>query len=673
MRKIILLFLAFTLVLGITGTYFYWPNIKHKYKKTVRNDVTMGQDLEKARTLLNQSKPEEALAIIKEYGDAIDNKTEMGKQWLDLLIRASESTLNFSQLLVLYDYYPQAFDSHEKASMIVGEIYINTGKFKEYQNLRDSWKGRETTPETWFVLDADKLFLEGKRKEAIDFLNSKTFPGKADTSRLVRLALMYSYDDPNKAWDYLNQAYQKDPTNPEIRSYRAKLLETYGKNNLALIEYIAAIQTDPKNVYLRDQLAEFYLRQKEYPQALMVWLESLKAPSLDEIWIKAFFWGRMVIPVNIDWHAEKIPDGRYAPLAIYLIDLKPDQYWNEKAFEQLADANTYLKTIQMTFWLRLVDALQHGDEKEAADLLKYNPFSTVSWNAELETALTRILQYRKTGRFTPEAADQVVTFEDNKTTPAPAAPAAKEKKASHLLFSQLDDLANQKGEVTVSPDLEALLKGPEAFTAAFLASGWNEAALALHHLAVLPDNYPSWVAVLITQAYRLNKSNELALKFALAQKETPGLSLIIGELLIANKDLDAALERLTKLTKVEGEVGYRASWLVGLIYIDKGQYEQARTTIDAQPTLSKDMLGKEMMARIALLEGNTALADTIYNSIESTSSEAKSYLARKAFEQKDWKKARELTEQLLRDYPTNPLLQQNLTKIIEEQSKTETK
>lgn len=673
MRKIILLFLVIALVVGLGGTYIYWPKIARKYKKATRSQESMTKDIERARELLNNSKPEEAIAIIKEYSDAIDNKTDTGKQWLDLLIRASESTLNFSQLVVLYDYYPKAFDSHEKASMIVGEIYINTGKFKEYQNLRDNWKGRETKPENWFVLDGDKLFLEGKRKEAIDFLNSKTFPGKTDTSRLVRLALLYSYEEPNKAWDYLNQAYQKDPENPEIRSYRAKLLETYGKNNLALIEYLAAIQTDPKNVYLRDQLAEFYLRQKQYPQALMVWLESLKPPSLDTIWVKAFFWGRMVIPINIDWHSEKIPEGMYAPLAIYLINLKPDQYWNESAFDQIADGNTYLKTVQVTFWLKLVDALQRGDEKGAYELLQYNPFQTVSWNAELETALSHILLYRKTGKFKPEGAQEVVTFEETKpASPLPTQPTT-EKKASHLFFAQLDELAAQKGEIQVPPDLKALLTGKEAFTAAFLASGWNEAALSLHKMAVLPDDYPDWVAVLIAQAYRTNKSNESALKFALAQKETPALSLIIGELMIANKDLDAALDRLSKLTKIEGEIGYRASWLVSLIYIDKGQYEQARAAIEGQPTLSKDVLGKEIMARIALLEGNIALADTIYNSIESTSSEAKSYLARKAFEQKDWKKARDLTEQLLRDYPTNALLQQNLTKIIEEQSKTETK
>ena len=667
MRKIILLFLAITLVVGLGGTYFYWPKIVRKYKKATQTPESTAKDIERTRELLNNSKPEEALEIIKEYSGSIDNHTENGKQWLDLLIRASEATLNFSQLVVLYEYYPQSFDSHEKASMIVGEIFINTSKFKEYQTLRDNWKGRETKPETWFVLDGDKLFLEGKRKEAIDFLNSKTFPGKADTARLVRLALMYSYEEPNKAWDYLNQAYQKDPENPEIRSYRAKLLETYGKNNLALIEYLAAIQTDPKNVYLRDQLAEFYLRQKQYPQALMVWLESLKPPSLDAIWVKTFFWSRMVIPVNIDWHAEKIPEGKYAPLAIYLVGLKPDQYWNEKAFDQLADGNTYLKTVQVTFWLRLVDALQRDDERAAAELLQYNPFQTVSWNAELETALTRILNYRKTGKFASDAADHAVTFEDAKSpTQAPT-----DKKFSHIFFSQLDQLANQKGTPEVPQDLQDLLKGKEAFAAAFLAAGWNEAALALHQMAVLPNDYPDWVSVLITQAYRLNKSNELALKFALAQKETPALSLIIGELMISNKDLDAALEKLTPLTKVEGEVGYTASWLVGLIYIDKGQYDQAKSTINAQTTLSKDVLGKEMLARISLLEGNTAAAEGIYNSISTTSSEAKSYLAKKAFEQKDWKKARELTEELLRDYPTNPLLQQNLTKIIEEQGKTE--
>lgn len=669
MRKIIVLFLLITLIVGLGSTYYYWPKLMHRYKKATRSDESSLRDIERTRELLNNSKPEEAIAIIKDYSDAIDNKTEIGKQWLDLLIRASESTLNFSQLVVLYEYYPQAFNSHEKASMIVGEIYLNTSRFKEYQTLRDSWKGRETTPEIWFVLDGDKLFLEGKRKEAIDFLNSKTFPGKADTSRLVRLALMYSYEEPNKAWELLTQAYQKDPENPEIRSYRAKLLETYGKNNLALIEYLAAIQTDTKNVYLRDQLAEYYLRQKQYPEALMVWLESLKAPSLDVIWIKTFFWSRMVIPVNIDWHAEKVPEGKYAPLAIYLINLKPDQYWNESAFDQLADANTYLKSIQITFWLRLVDALQHGNEKDALELLQFNPFQTVSWNPELETALTRILLYRKTGKFRPDAAEEAVTFDNVKPPVQPT----QEKKSSHPFFTQLEELAQQKGELKVPAELQDLLKGSEAFTAAFMAAGWNEAGLALHKMAVLPDNYPDWLPVLITQAYRMNKTNDQALKFALAQKESPALSLIIGELMISNKDLDAALERLSKLTSVEGEIGYRASWLVGLIYIDKGQFEQARATIEANPTLSKDVLGKEMTARIALLEGNNALADTIYNSIESTSSEAKSYLARKAFEQKDWKKARELTEQLLRDYPTNGLLQQNLTKIIEEQSKAEAK
>lgn len=668
MRKIILLFLAITLIFGLGGTYFYWPKLKNKYKKITQTPESTARDIERARELLNNSKPEEALEIIKEYSNSIDNTTETGKQWIDLLIRASESTLNFSQLVVLYEYYPKAFDSHEKASMIVGEIYINTNKFKEYQDLRDNWKGRETKPETWFVLDGDKLFLEGKRKESIDFLNSKTFPGKTDTSRLVRLALMYSYEEPNKAWDYLNQAYQKDPENPEIRSYRAKLLETYGKNNLALIEYLAAIQTDPKNVYLRDQLAEFYLRQKQYPQALMVWLESLKPPSLDAIWVKTFFWSRMVIPVNIDWHSEKIPEGKFASLATYLINLKPDQYWNEKAFDQIPDGNTYLKQVQVTFWLRLVDALQRGDEKGAAELLQYNPFQTVSWNPELETALTRILNYRRSGKFKSDTADQPVTFEDAK---APVQPTNPETKFSHILFAQLDQLANEKGDPNIPEDLKELLQGKEAFTAAFLAAGWNEAALALHQLAVLPSDYPDWVPVLITQAYRLNKSNEQALKFALAQKQTPGLSLMIGELMVSNKDFDAALDKLTPLTKLEGEIGYTASWLVSLIYIDKGQYDQAKAAIEAQPTLNKDVLGKEIMARIALLQGNTAAAEGIYNSIATTSSEAKSYLAKKAFEQKDWKKAREITEELLRDYPTNPMLQQNLTKIIEEQNKTE--
>lgn len=665
MRKVLILFLALVGIVGLSLAYVYWPSIEHRYKKITVDKGQELKDIQQAKELLNNSKPEEALEIIHKYADNIDNNSEIGKQWLELLIRASEATYNTQQLVLLYEYYPKAFDSHEKAALLVAKVYVATGRGRDYQTLRDNWKGRETNPESWFVLDADKLLLEGKHQEAVELLKSRTFSGKADTSRLIRLALLSGLENPKEAWDYLSQAYAKDPENPEIRSYRAKLLETVGKNSLALSEYIAAIQTDPKNIYLRDQLAEYYLRRKQFAIALQIWEESLKPPSLDFIWLKSIFWNRVIIPIKYDWKSTPVPDGKLKPFIEYLLSIKPGTFWDQSSFEKLPNYQDYLKTQQVTFWLRLLQFLKDGKEKEATDLLAFNPFSTISANPHLESALRKILLYRKSGQFIDPAAESKLSKESDKIRTATL------PKDEPFLFMQLDLLSqmNPDEKNKMPPDLQNLLKGPEAFAAAFLATGWNEAALGLHTLDVLPANYPIWYSYELTQALRQNRGNEEGLQFAMKQHQTPALSLLIGETLLSENKIDPAMEYLHKLYKDGNDVGKRAAWLVSLVDIEKGNYTEAKDVVHAQPLLEKSVLGQETLARIALLEGNTQTADQIYTTLEKESPEAKSYLARKAYTEKDWNKARELTEELLREYPTNQLLQQNYKKILEEQNK----
>ena len=665
MRKVVTLFLVLSSIVALWLVYSYWPNIERRYKKMTVDKTQEVKDIARAKELLSNSKPEEAIAIIQQYSEEVDNRTEEGREWLDLLIRASEATLNTPQLLVLYEYYPKAFDGHEKAALLIGNLFVASGRTKDYQALRDNWKGRETQPETWFVLDGDKFLAEGKRKEAIDHLNSKSFPGKADTSRLVRLALFYIFEQPKQAWEYLDQAYQKDPENPEIRSYRAKLLETLGRPNLALIEYAGALQSDPNNLYLRDQLADFYLRNKQVPQALQIWAENLKAPSLDLIWIKTLFWNKVAQPVGVDWKSLQPPKGKLDPLVQYLLALNPDQFWDASAYESVKDGTTYLRTQQVTFWLRLMQLLKDGKEREAGDLLKFNPFQTISWNPQLESALKKIIAYRLTGRFQLDAQlDETGSKKEGQ--PETNKPIVTAENV--LFYAQLDQLAQAKTGA-VPEDLQALLKGPEAYTAALLSTDWNEAALKLHSLNVIPSDYPEWFTPQLAQAIRLNRGVPKALEFATLQSSTPQISLLIGEMLIASQSPDAALEHLTKLMHDDDDIGARAAWLVAMINVERGNYTEAKAALDAQPKLEKEQVGQETLARIALLEGNTDLANKLYSGLEEKSAEAKSYLARKAFAEKDWKRARELTEQLLRLYPTNPLLQANLKKIDDEQGR----
>lgn len=665
LRVIIAVLLCGLLVsLGVA----FWPTIHVNLLGNSIDKTQEATDYKNVEELIKQSRPQEALAIIKTYQSEMDNYTPLGKKWEDLLIRVSESSGDRRQLVKVYEHDPKAFDNHEKAALLVGDTYLISGQVKDYQKLRDSWNNRETMPELWFVMDADKLLVQGKKKEAMDLLKSKQFAGTADTGRLIRLALLTVTEQPKDAWDYLTEAYKKDPQNSDIRSYRGKLLEAIGKNSLALSEYMAALSTNPHNPYLRDQLADFYIRNKQYVNGLEILNDALYGNTMDFIWLKALFWSRVVSPIKFDWKTSAVPKGDLNSLVTYLLTLKPDQYWDEASFDKIADSSQYLKTQQTTFWLRLIAALKAGNEKDALDLLQYNPFNAVSWDPQLEKALKMVLMYRKTGSLNIGTLSREVqtsaSLNDKDSVVESEVPP---------FFIQLDELAkNSKPDhpVELPQDVKQLVQSKEAFAAIFLAAGWLEAGLQLNTMRVIPEGYPDWIAYSMTQALRLNRGNMEALEFATTQKQTPTMQLLVGELLITSGSHDSGMEQLKKIYKESSDVGYRAAWLLSLLYIEKGQYEDAKNAVLAQPKLTQDVLGKETLARVAMLEGHHDMADKLYSEIESTSSEAKSYLARKSFAEKNWKRAKELTEELLIEFPNNSLLIENMKKILEEEKQS---
>lgn len=650
---------------AILGGVLYLTNTSQQ-KETApitHNAETEQADLVRSEQLLAKGSIEDALKIIHQYEDEISIRTENGKKWLDLLINASVKTANFGQLMVLYEAYPRAFQNNEQAVLMVANGYILSSRPQKYEELRELWRDKRTEESTWIVLDADALLTEGKRQEAITLLKGNKFEGKKDIDRLVRLALLYVIEDPKAAWDYLAEAYTLDPNNTDVITYRGKLLESLGKDSLALYEYLAAIQAAPDNLFLRDQLAEFYMRRNQSALALSVWLETLNRPSLDLIWIKALFWSKVLTPINFDWAKASPPTGSDKQFIEYLEVLPKETFWDESSFNKISSGKSILTNVQATFWLRLLQSLKDGDEKEAANLLQFNTFSKTMLNPQLEQSLKQILSFRATGSLNKNLGlRNEKEHTDQKIAAAPE---------NANFFGQLSYYADQeasKGTNDVIPkDLSALLSSPEIFSATFLASGWLEAALQLHKMDVLPDDFPEWVAYGLTQAYRTNRSPAEALAFATKQKKTPSLSLLIGELYLADKKLDEALAILEPYTKQQDDSGYRASWLVSVIYADKQEFDKAKQTIEAQPKLAQDPMGKEALARIALLQGNTALADSLYTQLQDQSPEALSYLARKAFTEKDWEKARTLTEQLLLTFPDSPILRDNLNKIIEEQ------
>ncbi len=660
--------LGFFLVTVTTG----WNSFVASTPTTKKFDSTGGLradeanvNLKKATLLLKQGEIDQVLNILKAYEDSLEYSSTAGKKWVNLYIDVSIASGNYSQLVKLYLKFSEPFWTNESASLNLSNALISLGYGNEYDFLRNSWKGREVHKQEWLFLDVDALLLNKQKDAAIKLLESQCFTGIEDCQRLVRLALLTVSDDPKAAWNYLGDALAKDPHNPDIHTYRARLLESVGKNSLALSEYTSAVNTSPSNIFLKDQLADFYLRHKQYPQALSVWLETLNGPSLDTIWLKLIFWSRMTTPIAVDWSSMTPPMGKSHAFNLYLLELEPGQFWNETIFEKLPKAQSYLLTQQATFWMRLVDHLKNGRENLALNLLQVNPFLKESWNYPLERALRQILTYRKTG---------TMPLDEFSEGPKPVNTKNDQEFAGNGFFASLDRMAramnsDQKSAEdlaeTSNEELMALLNSSEVFAAAFISEGWWEAGLQLHALAKYPEEFPEWLTVSLIEALSVNYSDEEAIKFALLQPLSPRSPEVVNASIELIKNNNSLLDRIYVLSRESSETGIKASWLLSLVYIDREQYLLASQVITAQPRLGDSVLGKETLARIALLQNNLSLANSLYLSIEKVSPEAKSYLASKAFIEKDWERAQSFTEALLEVYPGNDLLQDNLRKIVE--------
>ena len=659
MRKVAVAIFCLAAVVAISLILFFFYSTPELDPMPLDPKV-QERDFNSAKEYLQDFKADDALAIIQKYKTAIESDTEIGKEWLELFIQASNMKRDKVQLVQLYEFAPDIFVDYEDASILVADHCITRRKLIDFQNIRELWKGRETKASAWFFLDIDSLLIEKKRKEAIVFLENHSFPGKKDLGRLVRLALIYFDEDPKVSWGYLEKAYYLDPVNRDVRLYRAKVLESTGENSLAHREYKAAKEISSNNPFFSDQLAEFYIRQRKYDLALNTWQKHLHSHSWDQIWVKAIFWNKVIKAIDFNWESQKYPQGKFKHFIAYLLQLKSNEYWDNTAFDDVSQNTFYLKLNQETFWLRLLSSLKEKNEETAYKLLKFNHFSPVSWRPDLELALKRILVYRKKGILADSEISRAWVEKRSELTYPPDVPE---------LFKQLEDLAamSEKNPINtkIPDDLHNLLISDEAFTAAFLAAGWVEAALNLHTLTIMPNNFPDWYAPKLVAAYQENRSNFAALEFATKQLETEELILSIADIMFNEKDMDAALEKVTPLIEMDSQIGYRAAVISSKIFIDKKEWENAKNIVNSNPRLVGDIVGKEILSRIAHLEGNKELADRMYASIKNDSTEAKSYLARKAFMDNDWTTAKELTEDLIEEFPDNPMLRENLRKIVE--------
>jgi hypothetical protein len=577
---------------------------------------------------------------------------ELRAEWAKLDFSISEKLRDLPRLLYLFQREPTLIANSEATTLLVLRALAAMRETDAVESLREGWRGRERLASLWCAFDADQLMARNRAADARTLLESHRFAGAEDSGRLVRLALLSS-GDPAKQVRYMEEAYAADPKNPDVRSFRGQILESAGQIELARVEYVAALVAEPRDAMRRDQLAAFYVRTGSFEAALTTYGEALGPETPDFLWLQWRFWGLMVRPPPKN--DQPVPPGRLAPLAEMLGRLPPDRFWVPEEADRMPEAAQLQERRQETYWLRLFQLLKEGKETQAAELLAASRFRGNTYEPELESALKIVLRYRASKRA-PHVGDLVQR---------------RQTAARHTLHEQIREWSGGilGRERSLSAETDAFLRGDRAFAGLALAAGWREAALRLVDVGGDFTQEPAWFRFGLAQALRFNRSPDEALAFLRRGGDDPATRLLQGEILLARKEIEAATQLLAPLAKETSEPAFRAAWLLATHALEQRAFARARECVLEQPALRAHALGRELLARTAILSGDEPEAKRIYESLGADSIEAATFLARRSFAARDWTAARRWTEALIARLPDEMQLRANLAAIDTEQAK----
>jgi hypothetical protein len=539
-----------------------------------------------AKQALASGHPDQALTIIsihRSFG-AIPRK-----EWADLELSALEQSTppSIPQLTTIYFRDPTRLATHEKAILIVARAMLDSRDLPNLKKLRQSWMGKETQKVEWYQIDTDALILSGRTEQARKVLTGTRLPGTADAERLLRLATLEATNGNQTVLAHLEQAVAANPKNAKVRSLRGTLFEKNREFDKARAEYVAALGAEPDNDFYRDQLGEFYRRYGKYDQALETWGAGANNGK-DFLQLKTLFWGRMVRPVEPSITSGG--SGDLSALVHFVSTMPAGSAWDQDAFNRLIEARRFEATRQEVFWLKLVSALNRGEEDIALTLLTYNPFQEHSWHPDLERALLRTLVFRVSGELKyPMALN--VKFK------------APPEGNRHQYFELLDRYTGKKA-ADLPKELRAFLKTRGALSAPFIAAGWREAGLRLigDEMAAGPE----WFQYELAQANLANYGSEKALQFIARQPQATALDELKGEILLAERKPLDAIPLLKKSAGENSAIGARAALALSVAYIAQHNLPQAEQILRNNALALGSDPGKQLLARINPMGGGQA-------------------------------------------------------------------
>lgn len=626
-----------------------------------KNSVIEGRNLaalQQVEELLDAQSSREALVLINAR-PAGGNSEEMDQRWLAVEVEACAQLGLIARLQTLLSMAPSLTLSNENAALILARAYLHGGEIDKGLDIAHSWQAKSDRPHLWFAYIVDTELFQGKRDQAYQLLSSKHFDGPGDSVRLARLALLSSREDPTTSWNLLADAYVADPKDTDVRSFRGQILETLGSNQLARVEYVAAHVASPQNFVLRDQLAEFYRRQGSFLNAQDTWAPALTNRPPAFLPLKASFWSRVARPVELP-EFDLSDQDPLSSLVNYMTGLPEDQFWDESSFKQLKRYRIFESQRQELYWLKLLEACRNNDLETATQMVRSNPFRSRVFDPTLDRALAAWLSWKETGLLDAYG----INLEQIRISPT---------RHSFLtsISEQMKLEKKNRSAFQLSSDLKAVFESESAAGLIFLTAGWLNAGLDLIGAQDWDPAMPSWIPYSVTQAKRTVEGPDMALEYAKRQPPSDELELVIAELLLSQGQLDEGLLKLEELHQLPNAVGYRAAWLLSADTLKKGNHARLQTILSNQPLLQEKPAGQELLAKSAIMQGATNQAEVIYKKIVADSIEAKAYLASLAFQQKDYAKARELTELLILTLPDELSLRDNLEQIAQAESEAE--
>lgn len=527
-KKQRIVLVAATVLLLAVAAAFALP----RWREHVRESVAQRQ-LQEAQTALAEKHYACAMQLAQPYLERREDAQH--STWLAIEIEALAGLRRVPQLMKRYETDGWRVAEHPQAGLLVARGFLAMGRQDAFKQLLEAGERDMPDAAEWKLLKADAFMTAQQWNEARQWLEALQFKGSNEAARLCRLAMIKAHEgDLAGSWALLSSANAAAPEDADVHSFRAQMLEAAGRQKDALAEYAAAIEAQPFNPLLQDQLADYHLRYGRHDAALNVLRTAAAMPHPDYMRLKTLFWGRVIDGQKISTENHAIRS-QLSPV-IELIEAKPEL--------DATDVFTLPQPVRdrpEVFWLTLLQMLRQHREQDALDALRVCPAQTRMLDPDLHEALTMACEWRLARRLPGEFSQRV-----------------RLNRPRHQFLDQLHAALGK-------PDAEstAVFEGPYVWSACFMACGWREAALQMLPEANVPPNPPSWLTYGMTQCLRFNRSAEDALRFIEKQTlTTPENELLHAELLLLAGDATQGMDALQRLQLEKGAVGERARMIL---------------------------------------------------------------------------------------------------------------